>query len=145
MAGARYRWLLAGVLVAGAAIRLVLAFATRGVDFDIDSFEAVRGALAEDPLQLYTTVNAEAAHWPYPPGFLPWVAVAGAIESRTGLRFDGLVQLAPIAADLFIAWAVQAFLGARGAGGRTRLMAASLVALGPCFWGISGFHGQIDS
>jgi hypothetical protein len=144
--GARYRRLLAGVLLAGAAIRLVLAFATRGVEFDIDSFEHVRGALAIDPLQVYSLANLpDAPHWPYPPGFLPWIAASGAIESRTGLRFDGLVQLAPIAADLLIAWVVQAYLGARGATTRTRLAAASLVALGPAFFGISGFHGQIDS
>ncbi len=142
----RHRWLLAGVLIVGATIRLGLAFATRGVDFDIDSYEQVRAALGTDPLQVYSLVNLPGEpHWPYPPGFFPWVAFSGAVESATGLRFDGLIQIAPILADLLIAWLAQAYLGARGADARTRLGAAALVALGPSFIVISGFHGQIDS
>jgi uncharacterized membrane protein len=55
------------------------------------------------------------------------------------------VQLPPIAADLALAWVVQSFLGFKGAAERTRLTAAALVALGPSFIAISGFHGQLDS
>src|SRR3712207_1723439 len=40
---------------------------------------------------------------------------------------------------------MQDFLRRRGATERTRLAAVALVALGPSFWIVSGYHGHIDS
>ena len=134
------------VLALGVVVRLVVAFTTRGSIYDITSFELVRDALNTDPLNLYALVNPSAApRWPYPPGFLPWVEISDWASNLTGLRFDGFIQLAPIAADAAIAWIVQAFLGQRGADDRTRLLAAGLVSAGPAFVIVSGYHGQIDS
>jgi uncharacterized membrane protein len=72
--------------------------------------------------------------------------LASAAQGLThlGLPFHGTVQLFPIAADAGIAWLVQDFLGRRGARERTRLAAAALVAFGPAFFVVSGYHGQID-
>jgi hypothetical protein len=138
------------VLAAGAAARVALAFSTYGVSFDIDSFRLVDDALGEDPLGLYGSVNGdpdrlEQARWPYPPGFLPFIPLAVGAGDLTGLPFHGWIQLPAIAADLAIAVLVQAFLGLRGAAAPTRLAAAALVALGPAFIAVSGYHGQIDS
>ncbi|MGI9021602.1 MAG: glycosyltransferase 87 family protein [Solirubrobacterales bacterium] len=146
--GRRLLWL---IIAAGTVGRTVLAFATVGQEFDIESLRLVAAQLDESPLELYRIVNAgsdagsiEILRWPYPPGYLPWAAAALALADATGLPFHGVVQLAPIAADAAIAWLVQDYLGARGASERTRLGAVALVALGPAFWLISGYHGQLD-
>jgi uncharacterized membrane protein len=139
------RWLLPGMLVVGLVVRLYLAFSTYGVTYDIDSYVAVNGALGQDPLHLYTLLNVGPYnHWPYPSGFLPFVGLAH-LAAKVGGPFHGWVQVPQILADLAIAWLVQSYLGRRGAGERVRLAAAALVALGPSFVIISGYHGQLDS
>lgn len=138
--------ILIGLLAVGAVGRIVVGFATLGVENDIHAYEQVLSALRDQPWELYSTVNLpDVPRWPYPGGFLPWIYVSGWLHDWTGLRFDGFVQLAPIAADLALAWVVQAYLGQRGADDRTRLIAAGLVALGTSFAVISGYHGQLDS
>jgi hypothetical protein len=133
------------MLLVGLVVRLYLAFSTYGVEYDIDSYVAVNGALGDDPLHLYSIVNAgQFRHWPYPSGFLPFVGLAH-LATKVGGPFDGWVQVPQILADLAIAWLVQSYLGRRGAGERLRLAAAALVALGPSFAIISGYHGQLDS
>ena len=144
----RALWIVLGL---GAAVRLVLAFTTYGVQFDINSVEEVRAALADTPLQVYSIVNSGVVgdlqfdRWPYPSGYFPFVGIAAKANDWTGIAFHGLIQLPPIAADIAIAWIVQDFLRGRGAGERLRLAAAALVALGPSFGLISGYHGQMDS
>lgn len=140
--GLRLLW---AMLALGAVGRVAVAFATLGVGPDIDAYVRVWAALQERPLELYALTTDEFPRWPYPSGFALWIAVSGWLNDLTGLRFDGLVQLAPIAADLALAWMVQAFLGQRGASERTRLVAAALVVFGPSFFFISGYHGQIDA
>src|SRR5205807_5996398 len=108
--------------------------------------KSVRDALAAHPLHVYSAVNGpHLNHWPYLPGFFPFIMVASKLATLTGLPFHGWVQVPQILADCAIAWFVQDFLGRRGASDRTRIASATLVALGPSFWIISGFHGQIDS
>jgi hypothetical protein len=145
-----YGRLLWGLLAAGLAVRLALAFATHGVAFDIGSLALVRDQLADDPLHLYGALTTDFGEflqprWPYPPGFFAWIVPAGWLADVTGLPYHGLVQIPAILADLAIAYLVQSCLGSRGAADRTRLAAAALVALGPSFVAISGHHGQIDS
>ena len=148
--GRQLLWLLIGVGLIG---RVVLAFATVGVGFDIESLRLVGAALGGEPFETYSAVNDpldslggfEVSRWPYPPGLFPWVSASAAIENATALPFHGLIQMAPIAADAAIGWLVQDFLGRRGASERTRLASAALVLIGPSFWIISGYHGQIDS
>jgi hypothetical protein len=140
------RRLVWAIIAAGTAFSLVLAFTTRGVGFDIESYELVRDALAAHPLHVYSQVNTpDLPHWPYPSGFFPWIVVSRYAAELTGLRFDGFIQVAPIAANAGLAWVAQAFLGQRGAGGRTRVLAAALIACGPSFVLVSGYHGQLDA
>ncbi len=137
----RGRQLLWAIIGLGLALRLVVAFTTHGVAFDVEAFSIVRGALGEDPLHVY----GDFERWPYPPGYFLWILVAGRLEGITGLAFTDLIQLPPIAADVAIALIVQHALGWRGASERTRLAVAALVALGPAFFVVSGYHMQIDS
>jgi hypothetical protein len=135
-----------GLIAAGVVGRLVLAFTTRGLDYDIDSFEIVRGALDASGWHVYSAVNHPGSfRWPYPPGYFPWIEVSDWVAGWAGLRYVDLIQLPAIAADAAIAWIVQWYLGWRGRSERERLFAAALVMLGPAFWLISGYHGQIDS
>lgn len=147
----RARRALWALLGAGVLIRGVLAFASVGVSFDIESFRLVGAELDDRPLHFYGALNqdylvggAELYRWPYPSGFVPWIAASVGLE-KAGLPFHGVIQLPSIAADAAIAWVVQLSLGARGHGDRARLLAAALVALGPSFIAVSGYHGQIDA
>lgn len=136
-------WSLIGVGVVG---RTIVAFKTYGFTYDMDSLVAVRAALGDDVLNAYTTVNSgQYNRWPYLSGYFPFVTGSGKLADLFGVPFHGTIQLAPIMADAAIAWLVQDHLGRRGAGERARLAAVALVALGPSFWAISGFHGQLDS
>ena len=138
---ARGRRLLWAMLAVGLAGRLIVAFSTLGVRFDVEAYSLVRDALGDDPLHVYS----DTGRWPYPPGYFAWILGAGSLEDLTGLSFSDLMQVPPILADLAIAWLVQDELGRRGAAERTRLAAAGLVALGPAFFVVSGYHAQIDS
>ena len=146
------RRLLFALLGLGALVRLAIAFATDGQAYDIGNVRMAGEAFAADPLSVYRVLELEGkagafelVRWPYPPGFLPFAALEDKLADALGLPFHGVVSLAPIAADLAIAWFVQSLLGARGATERTRVAAVALVALGPSFIVISGYHGQIDS
>ncbi len=144
--GLSYRGWMVLLLGFGAAIRLVLASQTDGVAFDLESFTLTGDALRHSGFDAYSAVNAgEFPRWPYPPGYFGWILAAGGIGDLTGVSLFTLYRLPPIAADLAIAWLVQEFLRARGASEQTRLGAVALVALGPSFIAISGYHGQIDS
>jgi hypothetical protein len=136
-----------GLIAAGTAIRVVLAFTTDGQPYDIEFLRDVRAALSDAPLHVYETLMgpADDARYPYPPGYFPFVSVAGGLSSLTGLDYTSLVRLPSVVADGLIAFVVQDFLGRRGAGDRTRIAATALVALGPSFIVISGYHGQIDA
>ncbi len=67
------------------------------------------------------------------------------LASHGGPSLEFTIRLAPIAANLGIAFVVQDFLGRRGGERSTRLAGAALVALGPSFLVVSGYHGQFDA
>ena len=137
----RARRILLAMLAVGVAGRLAVAFATYGVSFDVNAYSIVRGGLFEDPLHVYGDFD----RWPYPPGYFAWILAADWIEAVAGLEFSDLIQIPPILADAAIAWLVQDELGRRGAAEPARLAAAGLVAFGPIFAVVSGYHGQLDS
>ena len=136
---------LAALIAAGTVVRLILAVTTKGQGYDMNSLEIVRQTLADYGLHVYSHVNEGSLHWPYGSGFFPFAALAGEIAGDSTTAFRALVRLPAIAADAALAWVVQDYLRGRGANDNTRLGAAAVVALGPVFVGISGFHGQIDS
>ena len=130
------------LILAGTLLRLALGLSTFGVAFDVEAFGLVRDALqGPEPLQAY----GESDRWPYPPGYFPWILLADLLDGLAGLSFTDLVQIPPILADAGIAWLVQWYLGQRGHGPRARVAATALVAFGPVFFAVSGYHGQIDS
>jgi hypothetical protein len=146
--GSDYRlliWLLIGL---GTLARLILAFATPGEDFDMAAYRLVHSALRQDFLHVYAIANHNPVPlpaWPYPPGYFPAILGLGKVASVSGLQFTSLIRLPGIAADAAIAWLVQDYLGRRGASTLIRLVAVTLVALGPSFAADSAYHGQLDS
>jgi hypothetical protein len=135
------------LVTAGTAVRLALAFTTDGQPFDIAVLRGLREVLDRAPLDVYATPIGlgEGIAWPYPPGFFPFAWLAGAAADATGLAYTSLVRVPSILADAAIALVVQDALGRCGAGPRARVAAAALVALGPSFAAISGYHGQLDA
>lgn len=129
------------VIAAGTAIRLVLGFTTLGEPHDMQSYEIAAAALVDSPLALYS----EDARWPYPPAYLLLVVPLRELADVIDVPLHSLVHLPAIAGDAAIAWLVHRFLRGRGAGDRRALAGAALVAFGPSFIVISGFHGQFDS
>lgn len=134
---------LGAIIGAGLVLRLVLAATTDGVAFEMGSFRIAYESFLHAPGHLYAFANAENLRWPYPTGFIPVLLVAGQVSDALG-GFSFLVRLPSIVGDLAIAWLVQDYLRMRGAGDRVRLISAALVALGPAFVAVSGYHGAID-
>lgn len=134
-----------GVIALGTLIRVLLTVLTDGSEFDSESFRLASDQLRHAPFQFYAVLGGDAFRWPYPPGFLPWIATARELGDATGISFLTLISLPAIAADGAIAWLVQDFLGRRGAAPRRRLAAVALVALGPPFVVAGGYLPQIDS
>jgi len=141
----RFRAILWGIIALGVVAGTILALSTSGDPYDMQSFGLVRAALRRGPLEPYALFAQQGiVRWPYPPAFFPWIWVSGALAGH-GLSFGFLARVPSILADAALAWLVQDFLGSRVAGARTRLLAAGLVALGPSFLAISGYHGQFDA
>jgi glycosyl transferase family 87 len=135
-------WILLAAALAG---RLVLAFATGGNPYDLESFALTNGALSDgDPWDAYGQL-LDPVRWPYPPGFFPWVLAAPRIAFHTGLPFDGVIQIPAALCDVAIAGLVAWILTHRGAPRREVLAGAALIALSPLFVADSSYHGQIDS
>lgn len=145
------RWLI-GIVAAGTLLRLVFAFTTVGVSYDIESYRVTGEALRESRFAVYrqlherrTLLNESAPRWPYPPGFFPWIGAVGLIRRVLPLPFAGLIKLPMVVSDAALAVLVAVSLRARLRDDRTALGAAALVAIGPSFFLISGYHGQLDS
>ncbi len=132
--------LIGALVAAGAAIRLWIGFTNFGVKWDVDSAYIVAFWLKWHPLHVYMSNR-----YPYPGGFLPVILVCRWIADATGAAFYGVFKVPSILADLGIAAALAWGLGRLGAGARERIIAVALVALGPSFILISGYHGQIDA
>lgn len=131
---------LALLLAAGGVIRLGLAILLIHRSYDMDSVRIIDSALRSHPAAIYLT-----GRWPYPGGLLPWVFASGSLARASGVDISVWFKLPEIAADLSIAWLVQAFLGLREESQGRRLASAALVCLGPSFIAISGYEGQIDA
>ncbi len=146
-ADSHYKRALWAVITLGVVVRLVLAFTTDGIPYDLEAFRLVSNALVTAPSRVYALVNDGPGYprWPYPPGYFVIILATRGVRNLTELDFLSLMRIPPIAADAAIGWVIQDFLGWRGVDHRSRLAAAGLVVLGPSFVVISGFHGQFDS
>jgi hypothetical protein len=147
----RHGWLiLTAVLITAVVIDGILR-AAAGVSADVTSYEAVATALASHPLHVYSAANAPAPwqpdqyvfHWPYPPGFLPWIRLSDALRRVTSVPFDVWIRIPGVVAPLGLALVVQEQLGRAGKSEGVRLGAAALIALGPVFI-LDSFDAQID-
>ena len=130
----------AGLIALGTGIRLWIGFTNRGVGYDIDTAYITARLLATHPLHPYS-----ALRYPYPGGYFPWLLAGWEIAKATGVAFWAVFKVPAILADGGIAAALAWGLGHLGATPRQRIVSAALVALGPSFVLISGYHGQIDS
>jgi hypothetical protein len=137
---------LVAMMVLGEAIRLMLAFTTKGNQFDLQSFRMVRdNLLGGDPLGIYhLDYDVGWQRWPYPPGFFPFVLLANGGANVTGLQFVDVLRGVISLGDLALAFITWSFLRRRGSEERA-LIAAALILLGPSFIVISGSHGQLDA
>jgi hypothetical protein len=136
----QYRLGLAALVVLGLAIRLTVDLETDGVAFDLESFAATNLALHLHGFSAYEFLAP--GRWPYPPGYFPWVLVAGKIADVAD--FTKVIRLPPMAADVGIALIVQELLRRAGASRERRVAAVALVMLGPIFIGVAGHNGQLD-
>jgi Glycosyltransferase family 87 len=132
--------LLGALLAVGTGIRLWIAFTNYGLRYDIDSAYIVARLLSTHPLHAYA-----ALRYPYPAGYFPVILLCHWIAQATGAAFWAVWKVPAILCDAGIAALLAWALGRFGASPRERLVAAALVALGPVFILISGYHGQIDS
>ncbi len=133
------------MIALGTIVRLVLAITTRGLPYDVESWELLRHFFSQDPLHVYSLVNPGATfHWPYPSGFLPLMLLVSGIADLTGGGFTHLVRGPAILADAALAWLVYSHLAGR-VSERARLAAVAAVALGPVFIAISAYAVQIDA
>jgi len=128
-----------GLIALGAVIRVWIGFTNRGDAYDINAAYLFARALAAHPLHVYS------AGYPYPGGFLPVMLLCWKIAHATGLAFYGVFKVPAILADAGIAAVLAWGLGCLGASPRDRIVSVALVALGPMFVLISGYHGQIDA
>ncbi len=131
---------LAGLVALGTGIRLWIAFTNYGLKWDIDSAYIVAHWLTWHPLHVYSSQR-----YPYPGGFLPVILICRWVADITGAAFYGVWKVPSILADAGIAIALAWGLEQLGVSPRRRLAAVALVALGPSFIIISGYHGQIDA
>lgn len=128
------------LIALGTAIRLVVVYTTDGTLYDIESYAQVYEALKAEKLGAYGVLDP--TRWPYPPGYMPWVAVAG--ELRELVPFERGIRFGSVLADAAIALVVQDLIRRAGGDERRRLVGAGLIALGPLFVGVAGFNGQVD-
>jgi len=140
--------LLALVLAAGLALRLVLAYVllpTSGFWFDVPAFASWALSLAyHGPGPYY----ASAGFADYPPGFLLilWPLGIGSLQLAPNDELTArlLIKIPAILVDVlmgFVAWLVVR----REAGERAGLLAASLYLFNPITWFDSAIWGQVDS
>jgi hypothetical protein len=132
--------LIATLIALGIGIRVLLAFTNYGITYDTDSARIVSGLLAAHPLNAYSTHR-----WPYPPGFFPLLAATHSLARWTGAHLWALWKLPTALADAGIAATLAWGLGRLGATPRERVVTVALVALGPIFVIVDGYHGQIDA
>lgn len=141
-------WLL---MAAGVAVRIALAIHASGKAGDSATFPVALGLWQAHGFDFYGFADPGGGNgvvqglWPYPPLFLGWLSIADVVRDTTGITYHAAIQAAPIAADVGLAFVVQAYLGLKGASDRRRLGAAALISLCPTVAVVSGYTSQIDS
>src|SRR5688500_17172149 len=92
------------VLAAGVVVHVIVALVHEGVRYDIESYRTVARALPLHRFDVYSVLSDPPGHrWPYPPGFFPWLAIAGQAFAVGSFSFAMAVKAAVIACDIVIA------------------------------------------
>ncbi|MGH7897818.1 MAG: glycosyltransferase 87 family protein, partial [Candidatus Binatia bacterium] len=114
----------------------------RHVSSDMSLWFSMRRALLEHGFFAYSHLQYP---YPYPPLFMPWLMVSVWIGDRLGIPRDVALKLPIILADACLVLVVIEALERRGFRRGLVISAASLVAFGPTFVVLSGYHGHFDS
>ncbi|MBP3428402.1 MAG: phospholipid carrier-dependent glycosyltransferase [Clostridia bacterium] len=137
---------LAGVLVAAALVRVVLAAMIPGYGVDMGCYGAWAGKMASGgPMNFYS----DNYFCDYPPVYMLVLGVVGWLANALGVNLgsmDGqfLLKLTPILCDLALAGAVYG-VGRRSMTARAALGLAALTAFNPAFIVTGSCWGQVDS
>ncbi|HVA85768.1 MAG TPA: hypothetical protein VNF73_05520, partial [Candidatus Saccharimonadales bacterium] len=132
-----------GLLVAGLALRLILAYLLPGSGFgvDITAFRFWANDLAQHgPLGFY----GRGFFADYTPGYLYVLWMVGVVGQLLGGIGD-LIKVPPILADLAIGWLIWRMVLDLGGSSRRALIAAAVYLFNPITWFDSVVWGQVDS
>ncbi|MEI7025190.1 glycosyltransferase family 39 protein [Paenibacillus sp. y28] len=137
---------LAVMVLAGLAVRFVMAYQIPGFDIDVGTFKAWAGIVAsEGPGKFYSS----ASFSDYPPGYMYVLYVIGLLQRGLALGWDSAAMNILIKTPAMLADAAIAILLYRWAeaGKQTQLAlgAAALVLFNPAFLINSAAWGQVDS
>jgi hypothetical protein len=117
-------------------LRLVLAWATPGADYDIESYRIQGQAVLQGE-----NIYAVTFRYPYLPLWMYWPAMALKLAEVTDLPFHFCVKLLNIGADIGIGW----LLWKWPRPSPTSLRRAALYWFNPVVLMISTLHGQFDA
>ncbi len=131
----RERFVLLFVLLGGLAIRLPFIAIDPRVSGDLDIITGWAELMASGGLAELVSVSQAIL---YPPLAMLWIWLGGVLGSPLAI-----IKLAPIAADVALAWLIWLMLRERGR--RVALAATAAVCFNPAFWYLSAIWGQIDS
>ncbi len=132
-----------GLLAAGLALRIIIAYLLPGSGFgvDLNAFQFWAADLAaHGPLGFYT----RGFFADYTPGYLYILWLVGIVGQVAGGIGD-LIKVPAIVADLAIGWLIWRMILDLGASNRRALIGAALFVFNPISWFDSTVWGQVDS
>jgi Gpi18-like mannosyltransferase len=135
MTRTRERWLLTAMLTVGLLIRLPFVTVDPGVSGDLSIIVGWANAMAHGGLAELIALSQVIL---YPPLSMLWIWLGGVLGSPVAV-----IKLAPIVADVALAWLVWLMLRERGP--KVALAVAAAVCFNPAFWYLSAIWGQVDS
>ena len=138
---------LAGVLVACAAVRIILSVIFYGHTYDIACFMAWGNAVAENGTSTFYTSGMFAD---YPPGYMYVCGLMALIGKALSLSYGTtgyalLFKLPSIVADLCMAYFAYRVARKQSVREPYALVLAALIALNPATAFVSGAWGQVES
>ncbi|HEX8024812.1 MAG TPA: glycosyltransferase 87 family protein, partial [Candidatus Limnocylindrales bacterium] len=133
-----------GLLVAGLAFRLIIAYLlpSSGFGVDVQTFRYWAENLASEGLNGF---YARPFFHDYTPGYLYVLWIVGLVGKLFGGGVGDLIKLPPILADAALAWVVWSMARELGASKRAARIGALLVVVNPVSWFDSALWGQVDS
>lgn len=125
------------VMLAALALRLVLAYASPGASYDIESYR-----LQANAVWAGQNIYVATFRHPYPPLWMYWPAASLALSTATALPFHFWVKVPALLADLGIGWLIFAWPAGDVNERRRRAMG---YLFNPVVLIISAMHGQFDA